>query len=227
MATRMQQRRGTAADWASENPILAVGEIGFETDTLVLKCGDGTTPWNDLTSPYLTAGGATMTGALVLQAPTEDDHAARKIDVDTVNANVTALGSLLDLVEIKTDSNQVNSAISTTTQNTKMSLSFTDPEAEVQILAMCWASVQQVFGTTGGSGPAVRMYANIDGSRPAEFAMVEFSDSGAPMIISMTHARVFEPSGNFSVTMELWQEGGSNGDTQYVSGGMTALMLPA
>jgi hypothetical protein len=27
--------------------------------------------------------------------------------------------------------------------------------------------------------------------------------------------------------MELWQEGGSNGDTQYVSGGMTALMLPA
>ena len=30
MATRMQQRRGTAAQWTEANPILAVAEIGFE-----------------------------------------------------------------------------------------------------------------------------------------------------------------------------------------------------
>lgn len=52
MATRMQQRRGTAAQWISTNdgdgPILEVGEIGFETDTGKFKIGDGTNRWIDL-----------------------------------------------------------------------------------------------------------------------------------------------------------------------------------
>lgn len=46
--TRIQIRRGTAAEWAAANPILAAGEEGFTTDTKVLKIGDGTTPWNTL-----------------------------------------------------------------------------------------------------------------------------------------------------------------------------------
>jgi hypothetical protein len=48
MATRMQQRRGTAAQWTSANPILNVGEIGYETDTNQFKIGDGTNHWDDL-----------------------------------------------------------------------------------------------------------------------------------------------------------------------------------
>jgi hypothetical protein len=52
MATRMQQRRGTAAQWISTNsgngPILASGEIGYETDTNKFKLGDGTNHWIDL-----------------------------------------------------------------------------------------------------------------------------------------------------------------------------------
>jgi len=52
MATRMQQRRGTAAQWISTNngdgPILETGEIGFETDTGKFKIGDGTNHWVDL-----------------------------------------------------------------------------------------------------------------------------------------------------------------------------------
>ncbi len=54
MATRMQQRRGTAAQWISTNsgdgPILEVGEIGFETDSGKFKIGDGINNWVDL--PY-------------------------------------------------------------------------------------------------------------------------------------------------------------------------------
>jgi hypothetical protein len=49
MATRMQQRRGTAAQWTDADPILAAGEIGFETDTSKFKVGDGTNNWSDLT----------------------------------------------------------------------------------------------------------------------------------------------------------------------------------
>jgi len=45
---RMQQRRGTAAQWTAANPILQAGEIGYETDTSNFKLGDGTTQWTDL-----------------------------------------------------------------------------------------------------------------------------------------------------------------------------------
>lgn len=46
--TRMQQRRGTAAQWTTSNYVLAAGEIGVSTDTGTIKIGDGTTHWMDL-----------------------------------------------------------------------------------------------------------------------------------------------------------------------------------
>jgi hypothetical protein len=49
MATRMQQRRGTAAQWTAANPTLAAGEIGFETDTNKFKMGNGSSNWAALT----------------------------------------------------------------------------------------------------------------------------------------------------------------------------------
>jgi hypothetical protein len=48
MATRMQQRRGTAAQWTSANPVLNAGEMGWESDTNKFKIGDGTNHWADL-----------------------------------------------------------------------------------------------------------------------------------------------------------------------------------
>jgi hypothetical protein len=48
MAIRMQQRRGTAEQWTTANPILSPGEIGFETDTNQFKLGDGVNRWEDL-----------------------------------------------------------------------------------------------------------------------------------------------------------------------------------
>jgi hypothetical protein len=49
MATRMQQRKGTAAQWTAADPILNAGEIGWESDTNKFKIGDGTNHWDDLT----------------------------------------------------------------------------------------------------------------------------------------------------------------------------------
>jgi hypothetical protein len=48
MATRMQQRRGTASQWTTANPVLAAGEIGYEIDTNKFKIGDGINQWDDL-----------------------------------------------------------------------------------------------------------------------------------------------------------------------------------
>jgi len=49
MATRIQLRRDTAANWISANPILSSGEFGYETDGIKYKIGDGVTAWNSLT----------------------------------------------------------------------------------------------------------------------------------------------------------------------------------
>lgn len=45
MTTRIKIRRDTTSNWAAINPILADGEIGFETDTRRMKVGDGVNPW--------------------------------------------------------------------------------------------------------------------------------------------------------------------------------------
>lgn len=50
MADIIQLRRDTKANWATTNPVLALGEPGLETDTRKVKYGDGTTAWNNL--PY-------------------------------------------------------------------------------------------------------------------------------------------------------------------------------
>ena len=48
MPTKIQLRRDTAADWTSNNPTLAAGEFGWESDTNKFKIGDGTTAWTSL-----------------------------------------------------------------------------------------------------------------------------------------------------------------------------------
>lgn len=50
MSVTIQLRRDLAANWTSANPVLADGEIGFETDTYLYKIGTGLTGWNSL--PY-------------------------------------------------------------------------------------------------------------------------------------------------------------------------------
>jgi hypothetical protein len=54
MAIKIQARRGTAAQWTSSNPTLSEGEFGFETDTLKLKIGNGSTAWTSLAYTGLT-----------------------------------------------------------------------------------------------------------------------------------------------------------------------------
>lgn len=56
----IQIRRDTSANWASVNPILASGELGKETDSSVIKCGDGITEWNLL--PSIVADSGDMNG---------------------------------------------------------------------------------------------------------------------------------------------------------------------
>lgn len=44
----LQIRHDEAADWTTRNPVLAQGEYGLETDTFLIKIGDGVTDWHHL-----------------------------------------------------------------------------------------------------------------------------------------------------------------------------------
>ena len=49
----INQYNGTSAEWIEKNPILANGEVGFETDTNNIKIGDGSTSYVDLSAVKL------------------------------------------------------------------------------------------------------------------------------------------------------------------------------
>lgn len=76
----IQLRSDTAANWASVNPVLAIGEAGFETDTGKLKIGTGSTAWNSL---LYTTDASDITGTTL--AP------------NVVSSSLTSVGTLTSL----------------------------------------------------------------------------------------------------------------------------------
>ena len=116
MATRMQQRRGTAAQWISTNsgsgPILNAGEIGWESDTNKFKVGDGVSYWlnldyfADINSTVNPAFGSSITfegstandyeTVLAVTDPTAD----RTITLPNVTGTVITTGNLSDITNI-------------------------------------------------------------------------------------------------------------------------------
>ncbi len=57
---RFYNRRDTSTNWATVNPTLESGEIGYDETQKKFKMGDGSTRWNDLIF-YETGGGSTYT----------------------------------------------------------------------------------------------------------------------------------------------------------------------
>lgn len=53
ISARIRLRADTSSSWSSVNPILAIGEPGFETDTRRIRIGDGATPFLSLPYYYL------------------------------------------------------------------------------------------------------------------------------------------------------------------------------
>lgn len=90
MATRMQQRRATSSEWDTLNPVLAVGEIGYDTTNDSIRIGDGETQWNSLPTvsgppgPTGPAGPIGPVGSIGIQGV--------KGDVGPTGGNVTVTG---------------------------------------------------------------------------------------------------------------------------------------
>ncbi len=75
MSTTIQIRRGTKSEWQSADPTMAVGELGFETDSGRFKVGNNSTNWNDETyfGAPLAGDTGTMSDNQLIQACLDQD----------------------------------------------------------------------------------------------------------------------------------------------------------
>lgn len=79
MSTLIKLRRDTAANWAAADPVLALGEPGYDTTNNELRIGDGTTAWSGLTPISGGGGGAGLPLA----------NGTSNFNIATVNGNAT------------------------------------------------------------------------------------------------------------------------------------------
>ena len=92
MPTQIQLRRDTAADWTSNNPTMAAGEFGWESDTNRFKIGDGSTAWQSLAyaDTLKTLGDIAVTGSTI-SAPSNGDLTLTTSGSGKVNAPIMVI----------------------------------------------------------------------------------------------------------------------------------------
>ena len=145
MATRMQQRRGTAAQWISSNspngPILNAGEIGWESDTNKFKVGDGVSYWADL--DYFADINSTVNPAfgssITFEGTTANDYetvlavtdptADSTITLPNVTGTVITTGNLSDITNIGVFTSTIVMEGSTANDH-ELTISAGDPTAD-------------------------------------------------------------------------------------------------
>jgi hypothetical protein len=105
MTSRLQNRRDTAANWTTNNPTLAAGEIGYETDTGKLKIGTGSANWTSLgytqngtvtsivAGTGLTGGTITSTGTVAI-ATSQSDLVIKGFEEDVNVVAAAATGTI-------------------------------------------------------------------------------------------------------------------------------------
>jgi len=86
---QIQIRRGTATTWTNTNPILASGEMGYETDTGNFKFGDGSTAWNELSNSgdkyeLFTLGATNISNKYVELVGIINDNQSIRVFVDNI-----------------------------------------------------------------------------------------------------------------------------------------------
>ena len=148
MATRMQQRRGTASQWISSNagdgPILNAGEIGWESDTNKFKIGDGVSYWanldyfSDINSTVVPVFGTSISfegstaNAYETTLQVTDPTADRTITLPNVDGTVITTGNLSDITNIGVFTSTITMEGSTA-NDFELTLSAGDPTADQTI----------------------------------------------------------------------------------------------
>ncbi|OGI00319.1 MAG: hypothetical protein A2Y25_01670 [Candidatus Melainabacteria bacterium GWF2_37_15] len=90
--TAIQLRHDTASNWTTDNPTMAAGEMGIETDTKRIKVGDGSTAWNSLS--YYGVGASFKYGLYTLSSDqTSNISANNHIEFNTSHGSLGGLST--------------------------------------------------------------------------------------------------------------------------------------
>jgi len=87
MATKIQKRYDTALNWSTVNPVLAIAEEGYESDTGKSKVGDGVTEWNSLDYQI---GTKVPENAVFTDTIYDDTNVVKTTDIGTVTSAMLA-----------------------------------------------------------------------------------------------------------------------------------------
>jgi hypothetical protein len=164
--TKIQLRRGTAAQWTSANPTLDVGEPGYETDSRKQKIGDGVTPWTELS--YSGGGGVagglvqvfTMAGSLIQTSDDPPRFYPRSIGrVSEVWASLSVYGSTTTSIRIYWGSYDTDwYSVDIDLASGEQEMLSVVPQSETGFLDSEWIEVWVTEVGTGAKNLSVQVY---------------------------------------------------------------------
>jgi len=186
MATRMQQRRGTEEQWTLANPVLAAGEIGFETDTNKFKLGDGVNAWADL-AYFVNSDG--LSGELDGYA-TEDyvDTAIENVvglapeTLDTLSELAAAIGDDPDFLTTINDS--IDAAEAAAIAAAASDATTKADAAEAAAIATAASGAAVLYAPLAGANFTGAVALNADPSQALQAATKQYVDNVATGIIA-------------------------------------------
>jgi len=163
MATRIQLRRDTEANWTSNDPILAEGEVAISLDLEKIKIGDGSSSWSELDYINLT--------------PTEIQNAIDSAVSSVVDGSPALLDTLNELAAALGDDENFASTITNSLAD-KLDISTASSTYLTQANA---ASTYDAIGSASTAQSAAESYAdslatNYDPAGSASAVSSDLSD---------------------------------------------------
>lgn len=196
--TIIQMRRGTSADWNTANPVLAVGEGGYESDTGKFKLGNGTAAWSALA--YQGADKALI----------GHTHTASQIsDSTTVGRSVLTA----------TDAAAARTAIGAGTSN--LALGTTASTAKAGNWVPSFADVTGILGTN--QLPPLAINETFPVANQA--AMLALTAQQGDMAIRTDEGKTYVLASNNPGTLADWKEVMAAGQVTSVAGKTGAILL--
>jgi hypothetical protein len=144
MAVTIKLRRGTTAQWSAANPILALGEVGIDTDLDQFKVGDGATAWSSLAFTTPPINSPTFTGT-----PTAPTAAAgtNTTQIATTAFVSTAVSNLVDAAPTTLDTlNELAAALG---DDANFATTITNSIATKQPIDADLTAIAALTGTSG------------------------------------------------------------------------------
>lgn len=177
MSTKIQVRRGTAAEWTAANPTLATGEIGFETDTGKVKIGPNpAVAWNSLL--YITD---------------VTDLTGTSLPTNIVNSFLTKIGPLSSGTAGVVHVDATGNLTSSTVTNSELAGSI----AATKLIGTDIATVGTVTNGTWNGSVVAGQYGGTGVANTGKTITV----SGNTSIGSSTNTVTLNTSGNTTVTL--------------------------